>query len=296
MKWIPPRLARRILDSETTAFCLAAGTDGRVEAFGNVLLISARGGDHPAAADAVRLASERGVVASRVYERPLVPQPGGRDTPRLLLDCGAAPACDEVLEHGLRLGVEFGSGYNPGVFPDQRDNRVRLRSLKPRRILNTFAHTGAFSVAAASEGAETVSVDASKAFLNRARENFLRNRLEPAGHRFVVEDTATYLRRLARRSETFDVVILDPPTFGRGGGGRVFRFEKDLGDLLRLTEAVLTPRGSVLLSTNCGGWTCGLLQSAVRAGMRRPVRCEEGGVADDYREAPLSTGIWVHAA
>ncbi len=294
MKWIPPQLARRILDSGSTALCLAAGADGRVEAFGNVLLISARGSHHPAVGEAVHLAGERGVSVSRVYERPLVQQPGGRDTPRLLLDNGTSPPCEEVLENGLRLGVEFGSGYNPGVFPDQRDNRVRLRSLKPRRILNTFAHTGAFSVAAALEGAETVSVDASKAFLNRARENFLRNNLQPEGHRFVVEDTATYLRRLARRGETFDMVILDPPTFGRGGGGRVFRFEKDLGDLLRLTKAVLTPRGALLLSTNCGGWTSGHLQRAVRADMRIPARFEEAGVPEDYRDAPLSSGIWVH--
>jgi len=295
MKWICHQLARQILDSETNAFCLAAGPDGRVEVFGNVLLISTRGADSPLATDAVGLAIERGVAVSQVYERAWVNQPQDRDTPRLVMDCGAVPPSGEIQEHGLLLGVEFGSGYNPGVFPDQRDNRLRLRSLKPRRILNTFAHTGAFSVAAALEGAETVSVDASKAFLQRSRENFQRNGLDPAGHRFVVEDTATYLRRLARRGEKFDVVILDPPTFGRGGGGRVFRFDKDLGDLLRLTEAVLASDGSVLLSTNCGGWTQGMLQKAFLAHMQRRGRFEEAATPDDYREAPLSIGLWMHA-
>jgi 23S rRNA (cytosine1962-C5)-methyltransferase len=160
-----------------------------------------------------------------------------------------------ATERSLLFEVDFSLGYNPGLFTDQRANRVFLSDLAPKRLLNTFAHTCAFSVAAAASGAETLSVDISKSSLARGRRNFELNSLDTTGHRFVAEDVPTFLRRLAKRGEKFDAIILDPPTFGRGGGGKTFRFERDFPQLLADSLALSTPGASILLSTNCTSWS-----------------------------------------
>ena len=122
-------------------------------------------------------------------------------------------------------------------------------------MLNTFAYTCAFSVAAAAAGASTVSVDISKSSLRRGRRNFELNHLDLSGHRFVEEDVPAYLARLARREEKFDAIILDPPTFGRGGGRRTFRVGDDFENLLRGALKIAAPDAAILLSTNYSAWS-----------------------------------------
>ena len=117
-------------------------------------------------------------------------------------------------------------------------------------MLNTYAFTCAFSVAAAREAAQTLSVDIAKQALARGRRNFELNGLSLAGHRFYPDDTFDVLHRLARRGEKFDVIILDPPTFSHNRAGKIFRVERDMPALLSASLPCLAPEGSVLLSTN----------------------------------------------
>src|SRR4029077_8305013 len=107
------------------------------------------------------------------------------------------------------------AGYSVGLFVDQRENRRYVREMEPKRLLNCFAYTCSFSVAAAAGGAQTVNVDLLKKNLARGRENFALNALSTADHRFIADDVRPVLRRLARRGEKFDMIILDPPTFSR---------------------------------------------------------------------------------
>src|SRR5204863_6937957 len=113
------------------------------------------------------------------------------------------------------------------------------------------AYTCSFSVAAALAGAETISVDLSKKSLDRGRANFALNSIETTSHRFLADDVLDVLPRLARRGETFDAIILDPPTFSRGNKSRRFQVEKDLESLLVTALEVATPDARILLSTNC---------------------------------------------
>ena len=120
-----------------------------------------------------------------------------------------------VEENGLNFLVDLEDGLNTGLFLDQRENR---RDFMPRvhgkTVLNLFAYTGAFSVAAVAAGAQKVtSVDASASYLDWARDNFNSNRLNPKRHEFIVDDCFAALDRFKRDGRTFDVILFDPPSF-----------------------------------------------------------------------------------
>jgi len=138
------------------------------------------------------------------------------------------------------------------LFLDQRENRSYAREAAPRRLLNCFAYTSSFSVAAALAGAQTVNVDLSKKSLARGRENFALNGLSTNDHRFIADDVRRVLQRMARRGEKFDMIILDPPTFARAPRGKAFRIESDFENLLLTTLEIAERDTRVLLSTNCG--------------------------------------------
>jgi len=294
-RWLDQKLAAAFAEESTTAFRLTSGPGFWVERYGDTALISAR----PEVAPAQILAELRDWMKtaawspSRIFCRQLVRSPGEKDTPVLLEGDPTAPLNEVVMENGHRFEVDFHSGYNPGLFCDQRANRAYLRELKPRRLLNTFAHTCAFSVAAASVGAETTSVDISKSFLQRGRRNFELNALPLDQHRFVAEDVPTYLRRLAKRGEAFDAIILDPPTFGRGGSGKTFRVERDFPALLADALKLARPGAAILLSTNFSEWDADrLANDALR--LAPAATFKKIPPPADFAVAPPSATIWIH--
>jgi 23S rRNA (cytosine1962-C5)-methyltransferase len=291
-RWISPDLFHSLVEKSTTAFRIAETPAFSIDRFGDALLVSLR---QPATDWKTPLETWTRDIPwspSRIFERQLVPSPGEKDTPGLVTGDPSLPPLQTVLESGLRYEVDFHSGYNPGLFPDQRANRDFLRSLAAHRVLNTFAHTCAFSVAAASVGAETTSVDISKSSLARGRRNFELNALPLASHRFIAEDVATYLRRLAKRGESFDAILLDPPTFGRGGGGKTFRIQRDFPTLLAAALDIAAPRAAILLSTNFSEWTpAHLAREAARLAPAASFR-EIPPPPDFLGQTPSST-IWM---
>lgn len=289
--WIDPVAAAEIEAAGTTAFRLCTGGSFSVERFGDSALISARTREdiRILAGNLQAWSAGAAWIPARTFARLLVRGPGGSDVPALIAGDGAAPQV--VRENGLLYEVDFSLGYSPGLFCDQRANRLFLKNLGPRRVLNTFAHTCAFSVSAAASGAETVSVDISKSALERGRRNFALNNFDPSGHRFIVEDVAAYLARLIRRGEAFDAIILDPPTFGRGGGRRTFRIERDFETLFRAALAVCAPGAAVLLSTNYAAWDAGHLKSLARTLLPRHARLHVEPPQPDFPKR--SPSVWV---
>ena len=176
-----------------------------------------------------------------------------------------------VRENGLAYHLDFGGGYSQGIFLDQRDNRLALRRrMRPgMAVLNCFAYTGAFSVAAAAGGARTTSVDLSRRSLDWGRENFRLNGLVADGgeHHFLAGDVFDWLRRLTKQERRFDAVVLDPPTFSRDRKGRVFRVGDDFGGLAALAAPLLAPEGALLCSSNARGLTTTGFRQMILAGL-----------------------------
>ncbi len=198
----------------------------------------------------------------------------------------AAPDRFEILENGLRCQLSFTEGYSVGLFLDQRDNRRRLlighvgsgfsiseiRNPKSE-ILNCFAYTCGFSLAAARAGARTTSLDLANKYLEWGKRNFVLNGLDPATHDFIYGDTFDWLRRLAKKGRAFDAIVLDPPTFSQSKEYGTFRAEKDYGKLVTAALPVLKPGGVLLASTNAADWPPGKfladIVAAVHAARRK---------------------------
>jgi len=156
-----------------------------------------------------------------------------------------------------------------GLFLDQRDNRRRLLTghvaadfplLNPKlktqnsKLLNVFSYTCGFSIYAARAGMRTTNLDLSKKYLEWGRRNFALNGIEPAEHDFIFGDAFDWMRRLAKKSRAFDVIVLDPPTFSQSKERGVFRVEKNYGELASAALALLKPDGVLLASTNAADW------------------------------------------
>jgi 23S rRNA (cytosine1962-C5)-methyltransferase len=209
-----------------------------VERFGDAVRVT--GGPD----EAVHLSAVRAVVG----DAPLFWRFGG--DPAL----SGGPVGDdgrrEVVEGGLRFGVELLPNRNTGLFLDARPARAWVRAnADGRRVLNLFAHTGAFGVAAAAGGARsTVNVDPVPGALARAEANYTRNGLPFDGRTFWRSDALEAMKRAARAGGRFDGVVLDPPPVATGGrrGARV-DVAVDLARLLRAARAVLSPGGWLLL-------------------------------------------------
>ena len=252
-QWIDPELHQEFIAQQTDALRLCTCPDGWVERFGVDILIS-----HKSDAARERLKTELCLWAlnvnfkfRRVFARFLPKQNAERQTPVLILGDPDTNLESVALERSLSYGIDFAAGYSVGLFIDQRENRRFVRDLAPKALLNCFAYTCSFSVAAATVGAKTVSIDLSKKSLARGRENFALNSISTADHRFIADDVMTVLPRLARKGEKFDVIILDPPTFSRTHRGRTFQVEQDFETLLLAALEVAQRDARILLSTNC---------------------------------------------
>jgi len=252
-EWIEPGLHRNFIAQQTDALRLCTCPDGWVERFGVDVLIS-----YKTDAALERLKTELCLWAlnldfkfRRVFARFLPRKNADREAPRLILGDPGTNLQSTALERTLRYGIDFGAGYSVGLFIDQRENRRFVRDVAPRTMLNCFAYTCSFSVAAATVGATTVSIDLSKKSLARGRENFALNSLPTNDQRFLADDVMEVLPRLARKGEKFDVIVLDPPTFSRSKRGKAFQVEKDFETLLLAALEVAERQAKILLSTNC---------------------------------------------
>ena len=168
-----------------------------------------------------------------------------------LLAGKAAPQRLEVRENGLTFLVSLEQGLNTGLFLDQRRNRLDLmRRVKGKRVLNLFAYTGAFSVAAAAAGATQVtSVDASAGYTDWAKDNFAVNRINPRQHEFIIGDCLAVLGSLAQSGKSYDVILMDPPSFSTTAKSR-FTTRGGTSDLVAAALPLLPGNGLIITSSN----------------------------------------------
>jgi 23S rRNA (cytosine1962-C5)-methyltransferase len=199
----------------------------------------------------------------------------------------AAPEAVAIREYGWRLEVRLWDGLSTGIFLDQRENRrwlheacaARTKRAGPPAVLNTFAYTGAFSVAAALGGAATTTVDVSPRYLEWAKRNFAMNGLEAGvadgSHRFVKMDTFEFFAYAVRKGLRYDMIVLDPPSFSAGSkkkGIPAWSSVADYARLVREAAGLLTRGGAIFASTNTRD-LCrpGRLEREVEKGLGRAV-------------------------
>lgn len=132
-----------------------------------------------------------------------------------------------------------------GLFPEQATNWDWFSSLiknanRPIKVLNLFAYTGGATVAAAKAGAAVVHVDASKGMVAMAKENAALSGLENAPIRYIVDDCKKFIEREIRRGNKYDGIIMDPPSYGRGPNGEVWKLEDNIDELIGLASQVLS--------------------------------------------------------
>lgn len=188
---------------------------------------------------------------------------------------GTVPERIEIREGPARFLVDAYGGQKTGFFLDQREKRAFLAALAPHyaSLLNCFAYTGGFAVAAlARNGAlHTVNVETSLPALELARENYLLNGFDPAAHEFASADVTRYLNAAADRGERADIVVLDPPAFAKSAAAK----ERALRayETLNLHAARVVAPGGLLLTCSCSGAvTYAEFEGAVRAALVRTNR------------------------
>ena len=152
----------------------------------------------------------------------------------------------------LTFGLKLMGFKHTGLFPEQAYNwnliRTKIREAnRPVKVLNLFAYTGGASIAALKEGASVVHVDASRGMIDWAKENVKLNHLEDRDIRFLVDDVGKFVKREMRRGNKYDIIIMDPPSFGRGSKSEVWNIEKDLFKLVQDCTSLLSDKPLLFL-------------------------------------------------
>ncbi len=181
---------------------------------------------------------------------------------------------------GLKFVVKPMGFKHTGIFPEQAVNWDLMSGLvknagRDIKVLNLFAYTGCASVALSAAGASVTHVDASKGMVERAKENAKLNGL--TNIRFIVDDCAKFIEREVRRGNKYDAIIMDPPSYGRGPSGEMWKLEDNLADFVELTKKVLSDKPLFVLINS---YTTGL-QPTVIANILKSVFGQSGVEADE---------------
>lgn len=198
-------------------------------------------------------------------------------------------------------GTDFG---HLGIFPEQRAQWRWIRSKVAEEgakrgskisVLNLFAYSGGSTMAAALGGAEACHLDASRGMVEWARENAALNGLGSSPIRWIVDDAHKFMKREIRRGRSYDGIILDPPTFGRGAFGEMYKIERDLKETLGLVRDLLSAKPAfVLFSSHTPGLSCHVAENIL--GQLFPsARLESGEMLLEGSSLKCPSGIYCRA-
>ena len=205
----------------------------------------------------------------------------------------------------LRFQLKTMGFKHTGVFPEQAVNwdftgNLIRNAPKPLKVLNLFAYTGGATLACAQAGASVCLVDASKGMVAWARENAAASGLSDRPIRWLVDDCIKFVQREQRRGNRYNGIIMDPPSYGRGPGGEVWKLEEQLFSLVELCRSILSPDAKFfLLNSYTTGLSPSVMEYLLGVLLQKPMG---GRVASDEIGLPVtstgqvlpcgSTAIW----
>lgn len=205
------------------------------------------------------------------------------------------PAQWNVAYGALTFQIKPMNFKHTGLFPEQATNwdfaMEQIRGAgRPISVLNLFAYTGGATVACAAAGAAVCHVDAAKGMVAWAKENAAVSGLQSAPIRWIVDDCAKFVERELRRGHTYDAVIMDPPSYGRGPSGEVWKLEDNLFPFVQLAAQVLSKEPLFFLINS---YTTGLAPSVLTYILESVVTTKHGGhtVSDELGLPVTDTGL-----
>ena len=199
-----------------------------------------------------------------------------------------------IAHEALRFYVRPTGFKHTGLFPEQAANwvwmaeKLRQSGRRDLRVLNLFGYTGGATLACAQAGAHVTHVDAAKGMVQWAKENRELSHLPETSCRWIVEDALRFVQREIRRGNSYDGILMDPPSYGRGPSGEVWKLENELYGLIDTCAQVLSPEPLFFLVNS---YTTGFQASVLSNIMEKCVVSRFGGQVDSQELClPVSTG------
>lgn len=191
----------------------------------------------------------------------------------------SAPDFWQVHYKNMTFNLKLMGFKHTGLFPEQAYNwNIIIDKIKNAnrevKVLNLFAYTGGASIAALSAGASVVHVDSSRGMIDWAKENVKSSNLEDGNIRFLVDDVKKFVKREIRRGNKYDIIIMDPPSFGRGNKNEVWDIEKDLFNLVNDCVRILSDNPIMFLINS---YTTALPMTSVENCLKLTVSKKFGG-------------------
>lgn len=215
------------------------------------------------------------------------------------------PKVWSIKYKNLSFNLKMMGFKHTGIFPEQATNwdfvaKKIASARKPMKILNLFGYTGAATLSAASAGANVCHVDASKGMVSWARENAVASNLADKPVRWIVDDCVKFVQREIRRGNKYDGIIMDPPSYGRGPGGEVWKLEEQLFSLLNLCIDALSDESSFfILNSYTTGLSPSVMECLLNVTLKKrfsgEVSADEIGLPVTEQKIVLpcgSTAIW----
>lgn len=184
------------------------------------------------------------------------------------------PNAWQVKYKNLTFNIKPMGFKHTGLFPEQAVNwdwmMNKIKNEKREiKVLNLFAYTGGATVACAAAGASVCHVDSSKGMVTWAKENITSSGLEEHPVRYIIDDVVKFVNREIRRGNKYDAVIMDPPSYGRGANGEVWKFEENIADLVELCSQVLSDNPLFfLINSYTTGISSNVLENILRLNIK----------------------------
>jgi 23S rRNA (cytosine1962-C5)-methyltransferase len=205
-----------------------------------------------------------------------------------------------VKYHKYFFKLKFTDFGHIGIFPEHKTTweLIEKNAVQGQKMINLFGYTGGATIAGAASGALVTHVDASQKINDWAKENIELNNLDVKSVRWITDDVIKFLKREVKRGNKYDAFVMDPPTFGRGSKGEVFKIERDLSKIMELVVELMSEHCKyVILSCHTPGFTPKVLENILFSYLKNKIGkifCEELLIPSDTFDIPSgAVACWV---